>query len=78
MPRTKLSADYNAKRIEKIIRIKIIEQNLRQSDLAGMINMPPTTFYRKLKTGSWSYSELLNIAKYLNFNDDDKIKVLSS
>jgi len=77
MPRTKLDADYNAKRIAKIIRIKTIENNLRQSDLAGMMCMPLSTFCRKLKNGSWKYDELLNIAKYLNFDDSDKIKVLS-
>lgn len=53
------------------LRGKMVENGMKVSELAGILNMNPATLYRKLKSGNFTIKEAQGIARTLNLDIND-------
>lgn len=59
-----------------ILKAKMIEKEISMEDMARMSGMSVSTLYRKLKAdGEFSIKEASDIAKSLNLNYQDVMKI---
>jgi len=77
MPRSKFDPLFKAKRIEKFIKQKAIEYDLRQDDVCKKLKMSYPTYLKRKRTGEWTFNDLVLMFDVLHFTDEEKIKVFS-
>lgn len=53
------------------LRGKMVENGIKVSELAAVLNMNTATLYRKLESGNFTVKEAQDIAKTLKLNIDD-------
>lgn len=53
------------------LRGKMVENGIKVSELATVLNMNTATLYRKLESGNFTVKEAQDIAKTLKLNIDD-------
>lgn len=78
MPLVKSDPFYKAKRLEKLIKQKLIEYDMTYQILSEKLNISYPTFHKRKQTGTWTFDDLSTIFKVLCFTDEDKLKVFSS
>lgn len=77
MPRVLIKKqDYMATDLSKWIVGKMYEKGLRQEDLAKLINISQPAFSARLKSGSFTYRQLLTLLKELNATDGEILKIM--
>lgn len=54
---------------------KIVELNTTQEDIANLLGMSRTTFYRKMKSGKFTVSEAKSIALELKLDDCEAVEI---
>lgn len=73
MPRIKeLKRNYIGKTIKKWL----IDADLSQQQLAGMIDMSPQLLGYKIKNNAFGYGDLLDIFSALELPDEEIVKVM--
>lgn len=78
MPRVSLKKDtYMAKDLGKLVYGSMKLNNLSQADMGLKLGITGQWFGKKLKTGDFTYRELLIIFKTLGFSDEEKVKLLT-
>ena len=63
-----------------VLRIKMIEMGIRGEDLAKAANISPSTFYRKMGTGGFTFTieQALKIAEKLALTKEESCGIFLS
>jgi len=61
----------------RLLKAKMVERGISGDDLAKMIGINPSTFYRKMKTGgnSFTVAEMYAIVDALELTDDEAVLI---
>ena len=77
MPRIKaLRIDYMKVDAIKLFKIKMIENNVLQRDLAKVIGLSPSAFSIRFRNFDFDYEHLVKMIKKLNFSNEEIIKLM--
>lgn len=63
-----------------LLKAKIVEKEMNQSELSSLLGIDESTFYRKMKKNGYSFTvkELQKIKDILNLNGKDVIEIFLS
>lgn len=76
MPRVKLDPRYAAKGFADVYRIKKVQQNVHNEDVAKMIGCSKATIANACREGNWTYERLRRLFKVMNYTDEEILKVM--
>lgn len=61
------------------LKAKMVERNISASELANVLSISPSTFYRKLNNGEcFTVGEASEISKNLNLSSDELTEIFLS
>lgn len=77
MPRVKgLRINYMRTDAIKMLKIKMVENDMFQKDIASVIGISQSAFSIRLKKFDFSYEELVKMMNALHFTDEEIIKLM--
>lgn len=75
MPRiTSKKKEYKTKDFGKWIKGKMAMLDLTQADMGDCLNITQQAFGQKLRTGQFTYAQILAIGEKLQFTDEEILK----
>lgn len=77
MPRVKaLRTNYMKTDAIKMFKIKLVENDMYQKDLAKVIDLKAPTFCQRFRKFNFSYEELVKMMNALHFTDEEILKLM--
>lgn len=76
MPRIKADPLCKAKDLAKVLKIKKVELDLRDEDIAREIGISERSFARRKRSGNWEFMELIKLFRAMHFEDKDVLKIM--
>lgn len=77
MPRVALKKkDYKVQDLSVFIAGKMYAMQLRQADMAELLNMTQPAFSYRLKKGQFSYAEMLTILQKIDATDEEILRLM--
>ncbi|ERL22711.1 toxin-antitoxin system, antitoxin component, Xre domain protein [Oribacterium sp. oral taxon 078 str. F0263] len=76
MPRIKADPLCKAKDLARVLKIKKIELDLRDEDIAREIGISERSFARRKRSGNWEFPELIKLFRELHLRDEDILKIM--
>ena len=61
----------------QLLKARMVERGISAENLAKLVGMNPSTFYRKMKTGgnSFTVAEMFAIVDALELTDEDAVRI---
>ena len=77
MPRVAIKKkDYMISDLSQWIVGRMFTRNVKQKDIAEVIGITQSAFCQRLKSGFFTYADLISILKYLDATDEDILRLM--
>lgn len=77
MPRVKaLRTNYMKTDAIKMFKIKLVENDMYQKNLAKVVDLKAPTFCKRFRNFDFSYEELVKMMNALHFTDEEILKLM--
>lgn len=76
MPRVLLDPKKHEKDVRDLIRIRIRDSELNQTQIAREMSLSQASFSRRLSDMNFTWRQLVTICNLLGFSDSDRLKVM--
>lgn len=77
MPRVAIrKKDYKVQDLSVFIVGKMYAKNLRQADMAELLDMTQPAFSYRLKNGQFSYAQMLTILQKIDATDEEILRLM--
>ena len=77
MPRVSIKKkDYMVSDLSEWIAGRMYARKIRQQDMAELIGITQSAFCQRLKTGFFTYRELLSVFKYLEATEEEILRLM--